>query len=94
MGEADLLRHRTGSLLEALVAVSGHFLHGVRSVDRFHVLRGVLGNPAFHGTDFGGLDPERAAVHLRLSLQVALTNSHPRSGNRLDKYKTKDVCRL
>ena len=59
------------------MAVSGHFLHGVRSVDRYHELRGDLESPAFHGTDFEGLDPERAAVHLRLSLQVVLTNLHP-----------------
>ena len=77
MEEVDLLRHRTGSLHEALVDVSVRSLHEVRSVDRFHVLRGESGNRVFHGTDFEGQGPERVAVLLRLSLQVALTKLHP-----------------
>jgi len=74
---ADLLRHLRGSLREVPVAVSVHSLHGVRSVDRSHVLREDLESLASHGTDFEELDPGRVAVRLQLSHQVVLTSLHP-----------------
>ena len=75
--EVDLHRHRIGSLHEALADVSVRSLHGVRSVNRLHVLHGEFGNQVFHVTDFEGQGPARVAVLLRLSLQVALTSLHP-----------------
>ena len=75
--EVDLHRHRTERLHEALADVSVRSLQGERSVDRFQVLHGDLGNQVFHVTDFEGQGPARVAVLLRLSLQVALTNLHP-----------------
>ena len=73
----DLHRHRTGSLREVPAAVSAHFLHGVQSVDRYHVLRVVRESQAFHGTDFEEQDPERGVARLRLSPQVVLISLHP-----------------
>ena len=73
----DPHHHRTGSLREVPVAVNALFHHGVQSVDRSHVLRVVRGSQASHGTDFEEQDRGRGVAHLRLSLQVVLTNSHP-----------------